>query len=120
MNRQIVLFSALSLTIITACKTKKMDSKKETHGIHLEYMDRSVKPGDDFFRYVNGHWVDKTEIPADRTRWGSFDELRQNTDIDALAILRKLSIIRILILLLIRQKPFMYFKPILIQLPVTN
>lgn len=89
MNRQIVLFSALSLTIITACKTKKMDSKKETHGIHLEYMDRSVKPGDDFFRYVNGHWVDKTEIPADRTRWGSFDELRQNTDIDALAILKE-------------------------------
>ncbi|MDN3710587.1 hypothetical protein QW060_27795 [Myroides ceti] len=41
-------------------------------------------------------------------------------NIDALAILRKLSIIRILILLLIRQKPFMYFKPILIPLPVTN
>jgi putative endopeptidase len=51
-------------------------------------MDKSVKPGDDFFRYVNGTWFDKTEIPADRTRWGSFDELRQNTDKDALAILK--------------------------------
>jgi putative endopeptidase len=28
--------------------------------------DTSVKPGDDFFRYANGHWVDTTEIPADK------------------------------------------------------
>nr|WP_235831922.1 M13 family metallopeptidase [Paenimyroides viscosum] len=61
----------------------------ESHGINLEYMDKNVKPGDDFFRYVNGEWFDKTEIPADRTRWGSFDELRQNTDIDALTILKE-------------------------------
>ncbi len=58
-------------------------------GINLEFMDKSVKPGDDFFRYVNGTWFDKTEIPADRTRWGSFDELRKNTDSDALAILNE-------------------------------
>src|SRR5690606_37369198 len=54
-----------------------------------EYMDKSVKPGDDFFRYVNGTWYDQTEIPDDRTRWGSFDELRQNTDKDALEILKE-------------------------------
>lgn len=58
-------------------------------GIHLQYMDTSVHPGDDFFRFVNGKWFDATEIPGDRTRWGSFDELRQNTDKDALAILKK-------------------------------
>jgi putative endopeptidase len=56
--------------------------------MNLSLMDRSVKPGDDFFRYVNGTWFDKTEIPSDKTRWGSFDELRQNTDKDALAILK--------------------------------
>ena len=32
-------------------------------------MDKSVNPADDFNRYVNGTWLDKTEIPADRTRW---------------------------------------------------
>jgi putative endopeptidase len=52
-------------------------------------MDKNVKPGNDFFRFVNGTWYDKTEIPADKTRWGSFDELRQNTDKDALAILKE-------------------------------
>lgn len=57
-------------------------------GINLEYMDISVKPGDDFFRYVNGRWYDQTEIPADRTRWGSFDELRKKTDEDMMKILK--------------------------------
>lgn len=62
---------------------------QEKPGINLNYMDKSVKPGDDFFRFVNGIWFDKTEIPGDKTRWGSFDELRQNTDKDALAILKE-------------------------------
>jgi predicted metalloendopeptidase len=52
-------------------------------------MDKSVKPSDDFFKFVNGTWLKNTEIPADKTRWGSFDELRQNTDKDALAILKE-------------------------------
>ena len=57
-------------------------------GINLSYMDKSVKPGDDFFRYVNGAWLDQTEIPADKTRWGSFDQLRETTNNDALTILK--------------------------------
>ena len=47
-----------------------------------------MKPSEDFFKFVNGTWLKNTEIPADKTRWGSFDELRQNTDKDALAILK--------------------------------
>lgn len=64
-------------------------AQQKNPGINLEFMDKNVKPGDDFFRYVNGLWFDKTEIPSDRVRWGSFDELRQNTDKDALAILKE-------------------------------
>jgi putative endopeptidase len=56
-------------------------------GIDLKQMDLKIKPNDDFFQFVNGTWLDKTEIPADKKRWGSFDELRQNTDRDALEIL---------------------------------
>jgi putative endopeptidase len=47
-----------------------------TWGFDMSGMDRSVKPGDDFFRYANGKWADRTEIPADRTRYGNFDKLR--------------------------------------------
>ncbi len=58
-------------------------------GINLDYMDTSVSPGEDFFRYVNGKWLDGTEIPADRERWGSFDELRRTTDAQTLNVLAK-------------------------------
>jgi len=63
--------------------------KKEVHGINLEYMDKTVKPSDNFFRFVNGTWLDTNEIPADRTRWGSFDELREKTDKDMMLILKE-------------------------------
>ncbi|WP_395075049.1 M13 family metallopeptidase [Flavobacterium sp.] len=83
----------LFLASITLLSYGKADAQTTAEnkkpGINLGLMDKSVKPGDDFFRYVNGTWVDKTEIPADKTRWGSFDELRQNTDKDALAILKE-------------------------------
>ena len=45
-------------------------------GFDLGGMDTSVKPGDDFFEYADGAWFKRTEIPADRTSIGSFQELR--------------------------------------------
>jgi putative endopeptidase len=43
-----------------------------TWGVDLDGMDRSVKPGDDFFKYVNGKWAATTQIPADKTAYGAF------------------------------------------------
>jgi predicted metalloendopeptidase len=63
--------------------------QQKTPGVDLSLMDKNTSPSKDFYRYVNGAWLDKTEIPADRSRWGSFDELRQKTDLDALAILKE-------------------------------
>ncbi len=40
-------------------------------GIDLEGIDRKVKPGDDFFAFANGAWLARTEIPADRSNWGT-------------------------------------------------
>jgi predicted metalloendopeptidase len=40
------------------------------------HFDLSVKPQDDFFRYVNGTWLKTTPIPPQYSRWGSFDELQ--------------------------------------------
>ncbi|MBV9991482.1 MAG: M13 family metallopeptidase [Alphaproteobacteria bacterium] len=47
-----------------------------TWGVDLSSMDKSVKPGDDFFEYVNGAWLKKAEIPRDRTSTGSFQDLQ--------------------------------------------
>lgn len=65
--------------------------KKAEPGINVSFMDKNTKPTDNFFRFVNGTWLDKTEIPSDRTSWGSFNELREKTDKDALAILKEAS-----------------------------
>src|ERR1035441_5308621 len=47
----------------------------ETHGIAVASMDRSVKPGDDFYQYANGEWIKRTEIPPDRAEVDVFSNL---------------------------------------------
>ncbi len=39
-------------------------------------MDKSVKPGDDFYTYAGGTWIKNNPVPAKETRWGSFNQLR--------------------------------------------
>jgi len=50
-------------------------SGPQTHGIVVANMDRSVKPGDDFFRYANGDWIKRAEIPPDRPSLNVFARL---------------------------------------------
>jgi putative endopeptidase len=84
-------FPKIWLTAVLLVVTLPTQAQQKKPGIDLSLMDKTVKPNDNFFNFVNGTWVKNTEIPADRTRWGSFDELRQKTDMDALAILNEAS-----------------------------
>ncbi len=61
----------------------------QNHAINLEFMDNAIRPQDDFYNYVNGNWMKTVQIPADKARWGSFDELRENTDVAVLEILKE-------------------------------
>ena len=53
------------------------------HDVDRGAIDASIAPGDDFFRYANGTWLKKTEIPADRSSYGAwsvlFDRAQQRT-----------------------------------------
>jgi putative endopeptidase len=60
-------------------------------GINVSYMNTNISPSQDFFKYVNGTWLEKTEIPSDRTTWGSFNELIKKTDKDVMAVLQEAS-----------------------------
>jgi putative endopeptidase len=51
-------------------------------GLDLTTRDPSVKPGDDFYRYAEGHWLDTHTIPADRAIWGVFTELDERARAD--------------------------------------
>jgi putative endopeptidase len=59
-------------------------------GVDLAARDLGVHPGDDFYRYAQGHWLDTSKIPPDRTRWGSFDELDERAQQQVLAIVQGL------------------------------
>ncbi|HEV7238734.1 MAG TPA: M13-type metalloendopeptidase [Thermoanaerobaculia bacterium] len=58
-----------------------------TWGVDLDGMDRTVEPGDDFFRFVNGKWAATTQIPPDQTRYGAFIMLRDLSEARVRAIL---------------------------------
>ncbi|HVY95282.1 MAG TPA: M13 family metallopeptidase N-terminal domain-containing protein, partial [Bryobacteraceae bacterium] len=47
------------------------------NGIDTTALDTTCKPCQDFYRYATGGWADKNPIPADRSRWGTFDELNE-------------------------------------------
>jgi len=58
-----------------------------TWGIDLDGMDRTVKPGDDFFRFVNGKWAASTQIPPDKVSFGAFTMLGDLSEARVRAIL---------------------------------
>ncbi len=76
----ISIFCAFNLRAATPPQTEQnppLDPKN---------MDTSVKPGDDFFRYANGAWIKRTEIPPEYSRWGAFNELIERNN-DALHVI---------------------------------
>ena len=79
----ISLIALLSMTTLTAEEASTTTTTAPTAakrygswGVDLDGMDRSVKPGDDFFRFVNGKWSATTQIPPDKTSFGAFVMLR--------------------------------------------
>lgn len=57
-----------------------------TFGFDTAGMDRNIKPGDDFYGYANGNWVETTQIPADRSAWSGFSALAEAALKDTRAI----------------------------------
>lgn len=59
--------------------TAKASFKAAKHapgsGIAVEYIDPSVRVQGDFFMHLNGNWLQKIEIPADKASWGTFVKL---------------------------------------------
>jgi putative endopeptidase len=78
MRRSLIALTGLACAafIGTAAMAAGGHTQYGTWGVDLSAMDKSVKPGDNFFMYVNGNWYKKAVIPADRSSIGSFISLR--------------------------------------------
>jgi putative endopeptidase len=89
------LLSAMALTAMAACSQEKSaepvaDASHEIRsGIVVENMDASVRPGDDFFSYVNGKWIAETEIPADKSSYSVFASLNDEAQENVRAIIEE-------------------------------
>ncbi|HAE25624.1 MULTISPECIES: M13 family metallopeptidase [Hyphomonas] len=60
-------------------------------GIDLSVQDTSVTPGNDFYAWTNGKWLDSFVIPSDRSRYGSFDLLAEKSEQRVLKIIDDLA-----------------------------
>jgi predicted metalloendopeptidase len=83
------LLSALTLALLAnlghaaegaaAAKNTAKSSQMLASGVATQYVDPAVRAQDDFYEHLNGKWLATVEIPADKSRWGSFSELQENT-----------------------------------------
>ncbi len=69
------IFAVMLGAALGACNPQQAEqapAEAETlvSGLAIENMDKSIRPGDDFFMYMNGAWIDQTEIPADKGSYG--------------------------------------------------
>jgi putative endopeptidase len=65
---------------VTAEDAQTTTSPGTASGIDLDELDPSIRPQDDLFRHVNGRWIGRTEIPADKARYGSFMVLAEESE----------------------------------------
>jgi putative endopeptidase len=79
MNTRVILAGILLASTTGFANPGDKLPKEKIKYIDKSNMDLSVKPGDNFYRYANGNWVKKNPVPASKTRWGSFDELREES-----------------------------------------
>jgi endothelin-converting enzyme/putative endopeptidase len=107
--RHALLLSAASVIALTACSAPTDTNSADTSsadqatqssdaamaaapvigefGFDIAGMDDSVDPGEDFFEFANGAWLDEAEIPGDRSNYGMFTKLAIEADDDVMAII---------------------------------
>ena len=92
MNAQNIFFKYLvplscACVVLTATRTAKSaetlatvvqnENPPKVPRFSLNYMDRAVAPGADFYHYADGAWLKNNPVPADKSRWGAFSELQE-------------------------------------------
>ncbi|CAD5249542.1 putative endopeptidase [Alteromonas sp. 38] len=97
-----MLKSVVSLSValaLTACSPQNTQPESQAptavsqqqelkSGVNKENMDLTADPGNDFFQYVNGTWVDNLEIPADKSSYGAFTILRDESQDHVMKIIK--------------------------------
>ncbi|MDR1113123.1 MAG: M13 family metallopeptidase [Bacteroidales bacterium] len=83
MKNNIILAMTCSILLLAGCKgqnkTTLSEAKSElTSGIRTENLDTTVNPANDFYLYACGGWIKNHPLPAEYSRYGSFEQLDQS------------------------------------------
>jgi putative endopeptidase len=86
--KNIVLILLLAVAFYSCQEKGKDYSQVKEDDFLVQYIDSSVKPGDDFFRFATGKWMKENPIPASERRWGIanlvrntiYDQIREIND----------------------------------------
>lgn len=73
------ILTGVAAAIAATLGASSAEAQRRTSGIDTSGFDRSIRPQDDFFRYVNGGWLKKTEIRGDATGASAFQELSERS-----------------------------------------
>lgn len=95
--KKTLLLTGLSLSLMAchqdAVKQQQPTAKTEqvSSGITLDNMDDSIRAQDDFYRHVNGKWLNEFELPADKSNYGAFTQLAELSRVRVQAIIDEVS-----------------------------
>jgi putative endopeptidase len=76
-DRLLVAATLAGLLSVAATDQFATDSGPKIPRFSIDYMDKTVGPDADFYRYATGTWLKKNPVPADKSRWASFSELQE-------------------------------------------
>ena len=79
---------SLGLALLPA-SAQEASTTPDVHGINVANMDKSIKPGDNFYLYCNGDWIKNTPMPADRARLSVFSALDDIANKNTAAIIEE-------------------------------
>lgn len=79
-------WGVLCVALAIGCTADQSDRELGS-GVDLANLDLAVRPQDDFYQYMNGVWLENTEIPSDKSAYGSFNELADEAEANLRAII---------------------------------
>jgi putative endopeptidase len=90
MRRRLIALASVACVGMSTIALSAVSPQFGTWGVDLAAMDHAVKPGDNFFLYVNGNWLKTAQIPPDRSSTGAFQDLRIRSETQMGAIVADL------------------------------
>ena len=69
----------LAMVVFAACKSSKTGEENNYSAIDSSMLDSTIRPGDDFYAFINSKWISQNPIPADKASYGSFHTLDDNS-----------------------------------------